>query len=254
MFLQLTQAIADLARSTHTVHQPLPPPDPPRWTKVCEPDQFDGSDTCKLRTFFVQCKLNFQDRPCAFATDTAKVVFTLSYLKGAALDWFEPDLLCGPQARCSPWMDDYSEFVFELECNFGPHDPVSDAEHQLDSLSMKDGQWINQYIVEFNQHALQVRGYGEGALRHHFYNGLPDRIKDEISHVGKPTSLYALCNLAQSIDVCYWERKSKLSQQTKPTPSSSSKPPEKESEKPSFTKTSTTSTSSPTSGSKAPKD
>src|SRR6266705_4670820 len=199
MFLQLTQAIADLARSTHTVHQPLPPPDPPHQTKVREPDQFDGSDTRKLRTFFVQCKLNFQDHPHAFATDTAKVVFVLSYLKGAALDWFEPDLLCGPQARRSPWMDDYSEFVFELERNFSPHNPVSDAEHLLASLSMKDGQRINRYIVEFNRHASQVRGYGEGALRHHFYNGLPDRIKDEISRVGKPTSLYTLHDLAQSI-------------------------------------------------------
>src|SRR6266581_2268729 len=211
MFLQLTQVIADLACSTRTVHQPLPPPGPPCRTKVHEPDQFDGSDTRKLRTFFVQCKLNFQDRPCTFATDTAKVVFVLSYLKGAALDWFEPDLLHGPQAHHSPWMDDYSEFVFELECNFGPHDPIGDAEHLLASLSMKDGQWINWYIVEFNQHALQVRGYGEGALRHHFYNGLPDRIKDEISCVGKPTSLYALHDLAQSIDAHYWECKSELS-------------------------------------------
>src|SRR6266581_8750906 len=101
MFLQLTQAIADLARSTHTVHQPLPPPDLPCWTKVCKPDQFDGSDTCKLRTFFVQCKLNFQDRPHAFTTGTTKVVFMLSYLKGVALDWFEPDLLRRPQARRS---------------------------------------------------------------------------------------------------------------------------------------------------------
>src|SRR6266581_2623906 len=180
MFLQLTQAIADLARSTCTVHQPLPPPDPLRRTKVCEPDQFDGSDTHKLCTFFVQCELNFQDCPHAFATDAMKVVFTLSYLKGVALDWFEPDLLCGPQAHRSPWMDDYSEFVFELERNFGPHDPVSDAEHLLASLSMKDSQQINWYIVEFNRHASQVRGYGEGALRYHFYNGLPNRIKDEI--------------------------------------------------------------------------
>src|SRR6266581_8627970 len=155
MFLQLTQAITDLACSTHTVHQPLPPPDPPHRTKVHEPDQFDGSDTCKLRTFFVQCKLNFQDRPCAFATDVVKVVFALSYLKGAALDWFELDLLCRPQARCSPWMDDYSEFVFKLERNFGPHDPVGDAEHLLASLSMKDSQRINRYIVKFNQHASQ---------------------------------------------------------------------------------------------------
>jgi hypothetical protein len=90
---------------------------------------------------------------------------------------------------------------------------------------MKDGQRINKYVVEFNRIASQVRGYGEGALRHHFYNGLPDRIKDEISRIGKPPTLAELRQLAQAIDARYWERKSEVSRQTKPStnPSSSSK-------------------------------
>jgi hypothetical protein len=149
-------------------------------------------------------------------------------------------------------MDDYSEFRNELTHNFGPHDPVGEAEHQLASLSMKDGQRINKYIVEFNRHALQVRGYGEGALRHHFYQGLPDRIKDKISRCGKPSSLWDLHDLSQSIDACYWERKSKISCQAKPTPSSS-KPAEKTAEKPAFSKSVCSSTPAPptSSGSKA---
>src|SRR4029077_3511943 len=114
------------------------------------------------------------------------------------------------------------------------------------SLSMKDSQRINRYIVEFNRFASQVRGYGEGALRHHFYNGLPNRIKDEVSHVGKPNSLYDLRDLAQSIDARYWERKSEISQQAKPTPSPSTRPPEKASKK--------SSNSSPAPGNKAAKD
>ena len=38
-------------------------------TKVHEPDTFDGTDPKKLHTFFIQCELNFQDRPKAFRTD-----------------------------------------------------------------------------------------------------------------------------------------------------------------------------------------
>ena len=38
-------------------------------TKVREPDTFDGTDPRKLRAFLVQCELNFQDRPKAFASD-----------------------------------------------------------------------------------------------------------------------------------------------------------------------------------------
>ena len=73
------------------------------------------------------------------------------------------------------------------------------------------------YVVEFNQIMMQVWGYGEGALWHHFYNGLPDRIKDEVSHVGKPPTLSKLRSLAQSIDAHYWERKSEINRQAKPS-------------------------------------
>ncbi|KIJ04871.1 hypothetical protein PAXINDRAFT_48659, partial [Paxillus involutus ATCC 200175] len=184
--------------------------------KVQEPDTFDGTEPRKLRAFLVQCELNFQNRPRAFQMDQAKVTFAQSYLKGMALEWFEPDLLqLGDPALRPDWMDDYREFVLELQTNFGRHDPVGDAEHQLDHLSMKDGQHINKYVVEFNRLATQVRGYGEGALRHHFYNGLPDRIKDEISCIGKPRTLGELCTLSQTIDGRYWERKSEVARQTK---------------------------------------
>ena len=62
-------------------------------TKIHKPDTFNGTNPKKLRTFFIQCKLNFQDQPKAFQTDRAKITFAQSYLKGMALEWFEPDLL-----------------------------------------------------------------------------------------------------------------------------------------------------------------
>ena len=192
-------------------------------TKVREPDTFDGTDSRKLRAYLVQCELNFQDRPKAFASDRAKVTFAQSYLKGIALEWFELDLLnSGNPQACPIWMDNYQQFIQELQSNFGPHDPVGDAEHQLDNLSMKDGQKINKYVVEFNRLAGQVHGWGDGALRHVFYSGLPDRIKDEISRVGKPCTLDGYRTLAQTIDARYWECKSEISRQTKNSAASSS--------------------------------
>ncbi|KIK19106.1 hypothetical protein PISMIDRAFT_74899, partial [Pisolithus microcarpus 441] len=73
-----------------------------------------------------------------------------------------------------------------------------------------------------NPRASQVRGYGDGALRHLFYSGLPDRIKDEISRVGKPNTLYGLRALAQEIDARYWEHKDEVARQTKSSGGSSS--------------------------------
>ncbi|KAG6326318.1 hypothetical protein ID866_12771, partial [Astraeus odoratus] len=204
--LVLTNAISHLSRATRR----RPEDSGTACTKVCEPDTFNSTDPKKLCEFLVQCELNFCDRPQAFRLDSQKVGFTLSFLKGIALAWFEPDLLNTIPGAEPAWADDYSEFVIELTTNFSPHNPVSDAKHQLDNLLMKDSSHINKYIVEFNCLATQVHGYGEGALRHIFYNGLPDHIKDEI---------------ARGIDAHYWEHKSEIARQTKnnPQPSSSSK-------------------------------
>ncbi|KAG6328738.1 hypothetical protein ID866_10351 [Astraeus odoratus] len=100
-----------------------------------------------------------------------------------ALKWFEPDLLSSSNPRSRPlWMDDY------------PHNPVADAENQLDHLQMKENQHINN----------------NGALCHQFYSGLPDCIKDEICHVRKPCNLDNLCYLAQEINAHYWEHKEEV--------------------------------------------
>jgi len=61
--------------------------------KLQEPDPFDGSNSHKLRTFILQCKLNFQDYKDMFEDDTKKVNYVLSYLKGTPLDCFESAIL-----------------------------------------------------------------------------------------------------------------------------------------------------------------
>ena len=209
LFVQAVQALTRVASAT-VDH------DSSEKTKVREPDTFNGSDLHKLHAFLMLCKLNSQNRPKAFTMDSTKVTYVQSYLRGMALEWFEPDLLNASNPNARPiWMDSYHQFISKLKSNFGPHDPVRDAEHQLDNLSMKEGQKINKYIIEFNHLARQVRSYGDGALCHIFYSSLPDRIKDEISHVGKPHTLDGFCTLAQTIDARYWECKSEISHQTK---------------------------------------
>ncbi|KAH7917940.1 hypothetical protein BV22DRAFT_993897, partial [Leucogyrophana mollusca] len=93
-------------------------------------------------------------------------------------------------------------------------------------LQMCENQRINKYIVEFNRLASQVKGWGDGALHHQFYKGLPACIKDEISHVRKPSTLSKLRTLTQTIDSRYWERKNEVSREStshsKPSMSSNS--------------------------------
>jgi len=58
-------------------------------------------------------------------------------------------------------------------------------------------------------------------LRHLFYSGLPDHLKDEIARVGKPLTLHGLRALCQEIDARYWERKDEISRTTKTQSTSS---------------------------------
>ena len=67
------------------------------------------------------------------------MTFAQSYLKGMTLEWFELDLLDpGSPAQCPRWMDSWVNFVTKLQKTFGPHDPVTDVEHQLKHLIMRD--------------------------------------------------------------------------------------------------------------------
>ncbi|KAG6325785.1 hypothetical protein ID866_13304 [Astraeus odoratus] len=102
-------------------------------------------------------------------------------------------------------MDNWKEFIIELQTTFRPHNLVTDAKHELDHLQMKESQHINK----------------DGMLRHHFYTGLPDHIKDEICHVGKPRTLGELHLLAQEVDAHYWECKEEIQHQPKSITSTS---------------------------------
>ena len=89
-----------------------------------------NTDLRKLQDFLISCSLHFRDRSHVFSSDEKKILFVLSYLKGAAINWFEPGLM--DLTNSAHWMWDFPAFINELESNFGPHDPVGDAErHSL---------------------------------------------------------------------------------------------------------------------------
>jgi hypothetical protein len=186
--------------------------DPPsKKTKAKEPDTFDGSDSRKLNNFVLLCSLYFRSNP-AYNDDSAKVIFALSYLRGTALEYFEPQLL---DADDTPlWLDDWEEFVRTLRTQFGPIDPTGDAESGIDHLKMHDNQRIIKYNVEFNKLAVRTH-WDEGVLRHRYYSGLAERIKDIMGQQGKPDTLEGMKRLAHTIDSRHWERLSEKSRSNK---------------------------------------
>jgi len=182
--------------------------------KLREPDTFDGSDPQKLRDFLVSCNLHFRNRPQVFTADDRKILFILSYLSGPALSWFEPGL--SDPTNSAHWMWDYQAFLGELEDNFGPHDPVGDAEKALSELSMKDTARIVKYNVDFWELASRV-SWDETALCDRYFRGLPLRLRTEILYGGKPDTLAALRLKAQDADNIYWLQEEETRSGSKPS-------------------------------------
>ena len=124
-----------------------------------EPNTFDGSDPKKLNNFILLCNLFFRTNPHIYEDDdAAKVTFALSFLRGIALEYFEPLILEADESL--DWMDNWFTFV---RTQFGPIDLTGDAESGIDHLKMQDNQHIVKYNVEFNKFAIRT-GWDEGVL------------------------------------------------------------------------------------------
>ena len=190
--------------------------------KARDPDPYDGTDPTKLRAFLSQCKLMFRARPRDFAEDQVKITYAVSWLKGTAQRWYEPNLAL--RERDLPdfalYWDDFEE---ALKTTFGEPDPVASASYKLDHLVMKENHHINKYNVNFNELAT-ITGYDNRTLHAMYYRGLAPRIKDALAISGKPATLDELRTKAQALDLRYWERKDEERFKTNAQSSSTSKP------------------------------
>ena len=85
----------------------------------------------------------------------------VSFLRGTALDYFEPSL----SADCEPaWLSNFPLFRSKLE-----------------QLVMKDNHKAVRFFVEFNRIVSRLSDeYGESALLRHAYLALPKCLKDKI--------------------------------------------------------------------------
>ena len=86
-----------------------------------------------------------------------------------------------------------------MEANFGPFDPVGEAEAEIETLVMAEGSRSAIYFVEFNRLASRIQ-WDDHALLQQAYKGLARRIKNEMVHHDRPVTLLDLHKLVQAID------------------------------------------------------
>ena len=167
--------------------------------KVKEPDTFDSSDPRKLNNFILLCNLYFRNSP-AYSDNEPKVTFALSFLRGIALEYFEPSILDFDETPS--WIDNWSTFIWTLWTQFSPIDPTAYAEDGIDNLKMQENQRIVKYNVKFTHLVIQT-GWDDSILHHHYYSSLAEQIKDIMGQQGKPATLEAMKALTHSIDSCH---------------------------------------------------
>ena len=167
--------------------------------KIASPEYYNGQRS-KLPSFITQVTMVITLQPTRFPNETSKVIYAGSFLRDTAFLWFQPYVTAEPQPA---FMLSFKEFCKELQSTFGDPDEVATAERQLYALRQKGS--VTSYLAEFMRYAVLVK-WNDEAKAAQFYRGLKDGIKDELSRVGRPTSLKDLESAAIRIDTRLFER------------------------------------------------
>jgi len=143
--------------------------------KVMKPSEFKGDQTLDVDTFMLQCNLYFSQFPDA--TESQKVAFALSCLKGPAAIWAEMFMKKSLQNQ----MTSFQSLVQELEAMWGVVDKEGKAIRELDALKQGSSTVVD-YVAAFRQKAAKC-GFSDYDLRRRFRMGLQQRVKEQFAHV-----------------------------------------------------------------------
>ena len=116
---------------------------------VKEPDLFSGGSPDELRAFIFQCQIYFRACKREFLEDTERIFFAISYLRGVALDYFEPFINEAKAYQNFDFLEDWSAFVQKLSNLFGSYSPEDDDEDAIVAIPFpNDGKAVN-YFIQF---------------------------------------------------------------------------------------------------------
>ena len=180
--------------------------------KMAEPPMFSGNREDVI-PFLSKCRLKFEGQPSTFPNDRIKVMYAASRLEGPAFAWFTPlnERLNDPTQPGPPELESFDSFADHLKLLYGDPNLHENAERNIRRLRQSTS--VSAYIQGFERNRQYVT-WNDAALRHAFYEGLWDQIKDAMVPMGVPDDLTALQKMALKIDARLEGRK----QETKSTP------------------------------------
>ena len=172
-----------------------------------EPDiadaEFFSGERHKLSNFLSQCRLKFWGQSSRFRTESSKIMYAGSRLRGVAYSWFEP-ILDSRNNNPLPELQSFERFTESLTAMYGITDQKATAERQITECHQVSS--AAAYAAEFRR--LQgLISWNDSALCHQFYTGLKENVKDKLAETERPATLTELIASAVRIDNRFHERR-----------------------------------------------
>ena len=181
-------------QTPQTAQTPQPPVSCLHANTPCQtPDLFDGSRQ-KSKIFISQLKIYFLAKSFQFINENSKIYFACSLLRGEAFSWFQTFMDSPSFPSCFP---NFNSFSQALLSQFGDANSVEIAEKSLLSISQQTS--VADYASKFKILSAQIK-WNDSALICHFYRGLKDRVKDELTKYDRPATLNELIDLCIKLD------------------------------------------------------
>jgi len=127
-------------------NQPQPKKKP---QTIREPDPFSGGGPDELWAFLFQCQIYFRASEEEFTEDSEKIFFAISYLRGIALDYFEPFITEPDPLHSLDFLEDWPAFVQWLSNVFGSYSPEDDDEDAIVTIPFLHNGRATDYFIRF---------------------------------------------------------------------------------------------------------
>ena len=195
---QVQQLAAAFAQAVPLPLEPVQPPPAPSASafasepRVGVPERYAG-DGEGCRPFLTNCSILFALQPHTFASEDARVAFTVNHLTGRARLWGTAEW-----ERRTPACSSFQTFAAELRKVFGEASRGPDASGGLLGLN-QGSRSVADYSIHFRTRASSSE-WNQAAQCDAFLMGLADYIKDELISYDLPTTLDGIIELASRID------------------------------------------------------
>ena len=218
---QVQQLAAAFSQAVPLPPEPVQPPPAPSASafasepRVGVPERYAG-DAEGCRPFLTNCSILFALQPHTFASEDARVAFTVNHLTGRARLWGTAEW-----ERRTPACASFQAFAAELRKVFGEASRGPDASGGLLGLN-QGSRSVADYSIHFRTRASSSE-WNQAAQCDAFLMGLADYIKDELISYDLPTTLDGIIELASRIDrriqARQWEKHQGLAGRHQPAPS-----------------------------------